>query len=101
MTVFSGCLQDDSNSGNVVLFNGATGEYLFCCGGVTIAKGVGTVTKKGCEFTIQHNATDRRVLIKANFATMSGSASVQSPPGITKCTITDRNILNNSCQCGL
>jgi hypothetical protein len=99
VTVFGACLQDDSNSGNVALFNIATGEYRFCCGGVIIASGIGTVSKKGCEITITHNATDRRVMIKTSFAKMSGNASIQSPPGVIRCTITDRNILDNSCQC--
>ncbi|MEW6211906.1 MAG: HYR domain-containing protein [Acidobacteriota bacterium] len=100
VTAFSGCLRDDSNSGNVVLFNTATGDYRFCCGGVVIASGKGTVSRRGCEFTIQHNTADRRVLIKVNFATGKGTASIQSPPGITKCSITDRNLFDNSCQCG-
>ena len=100
VTVFGACLQDDGNAGNVVLFNTSTGEYRFCCGGVVIAAGKGTVTKKGCEFTIQHNTNDRRVLIKPNFATGKGTASIQAPPGTIRCTITDRNILDNSCQCG-
>ncbi len=100
VTVFGACLQDDGNAGNVVLFNTSTGEYRFCCGGVVIAAGKGTVTKKGCEFTIQHNTNDRRVLIKPNFSTGKGTASIQAPPGTTRCTITDRNILDNSCQCG-
>jgi hypothetical protein len=40
------------------------------------------------------------VMIKVSFATGTGSASIQSPPGNTRCTVADRNILNNSCQCG-
>lgn len=100
VTVFGGCLQDDSNPGNVVLFNTATGDYRFCCNGVVIAEGIGTVTKKGCEFTIQHNRTDRRVLIKPSFSSGKGTASIQSPPGILKCSIMDRNIFDNTCQCG-
>src|SRR6185436_13662216 len=51
LTVFSGCLQDDSNPANVVLFNAATGEYRFCCNG-TVFSGVGTVLAKGCVVTI-------------------------------------------------
>jgi uncharacterized delta-60 repeat protein len=98
VTVFSGCLQDESNPSLVVLFNASTGEYRLCCGG-TIFTGVGQVTVKGCVVTIQHNPADRRVLIKADFAVKSGTASLQFPPGTTRCTITDKNTSNNSCQC--
>ncbi len=100
VTVFGACLQDDSNPGNVVLFNTTTGEYRFCCNGTVLASGIGTISRRGCEFTIQHNTPDRRVLIKVNFATGKGTASIQSPPGQTRCTITDRNVSDNSCQCG-
>jgi hypothetical protein len=100
VTVFDGCLKDDSKPGNVVLFNTATGEYRFCCGGTVVASGVGSVTKSGCEFTITHNASDRRVLIRASFGTAKGTASIQSPVGVLKCSITDRNIFDNTCQCG-
>jgi hypothetical protein len=96
--VFSGCLQDDSNPANVVLFNAATGEYRFCCGG-TIFTGVGTLLAKGCVVTIQHNPGDRRVLIKFDGSVSTGTASLQSPPAVLKCTIADRNTKNNTCAC--
>src|SRR5512132_2432713 len=48
------CLQDDSNKGNVVLFEPATGNYTFCCNGVIAASGKGTVTIKGSVITLQH-----------------------------------------------
>lgn len=99
VTVFSGCLQDDSNPGSVVLFNVFTGQYVFCCNGVLLASGTGTVTLQGCDFTIQHNPPGWRVLIKGSFAYKRGSASLQKPPGTIKCTITDRNITNNTCAC--
>jgi uncharacterized protein DUF4394/HYR domain-containing protein len=98
VTVFNGCLQDDSDPKNVVLFNTVTGEYRFCCGG-TIFTGIASVLGKGCTFTLQHNAVDRRALIGVDFAVRSGKASLQSPPGSTKCTIMDRNITNNTCAC--
>ena len=98
VTVFSGCLQDDSNPAIVVLFNAATGEYRFCCGG-TVFTGVGTALVKGYIVTIQHYPADRRVLIKFDGAVGAGSASLQSPPGSIKCTITDRNTKNNTCAC--
>ena len=48
---FNACIQDDSNSGNVILFNTVTGAYRICCNGAVIATGVGTVTRQGCEVT--------------------------------------------------
>lgn len=101
VTVFNGCLQDDTNPGNVVLFNTFTGEYRFCCNGVLVASGIGTVTSKGCSITIQHNAPTYRVTIKPEFAVKKGSASIQKPIGSVLCTITDRNMLNNSCLCSV
>jgi hypothetical protein len=98
--VFSGCLQDDANPGNVVFFNRATGEYSFCCGGIVLATGIGKVTGGGCSVTIEHNAADRKVLIKGDFSTNKGTALLQMPAGRTKCQITDRDTRNNSCQCG-
>jgi hypothetical protein len=98
VTVFNGCLQDDSNPSTVVLFNTVTGEYRFCCGG-TIFTGTASVIGKGCTFTLQHNPADRRVLIAVDFAVRVGKASLQFPAGTTKCTIADRNITNNTCAC--
>jgi len=98
VTNFNGCLQDDSSSSKVVLFNTVTGDYLFCCGGTPVT-GKGTVIQQGCLITIQHNAGDRRVLIKTDYATKKGNASLQMPVGTTKCTITDKLITNNTCTC--
>jgi hypothetical protein len=61
--------------------------------------GMGTVTVKGCVITLQHNPFDRRVLAQVDKAVSSGKASLQSPPGTIRCTITDRNTRNNSCSC--
>ena len=47
VSAFSFCLQDDSNPGNVVLVNAQTGDFSFCCGGVPIASGRGTLTTRG------------------------------------------------------
>jgi hypothetical protein len=57
------------------------------------------VLVKGCVVTIQHYPADRRVLIKFDGSVSSGTASLQSPPGVLKCTITDRNTKNNTCAC--
>jgi len=98
VAVFDVCLQDDSNSGTVLLFNSQTGAYRFCCGGTTFT-GTGTVTQQGCVMTLQHNLATRRVLGQIDKTQFKGTASLQSPPGVKKCTITDRDTRNNSCAC--
>ncbi|MEW6210363.1 MAG: choice-of-anchor Q domain-containing protein, partial [Acidobacteriota bacterium] len=98
VSVFNACVQDDSNSGKVALFDIISGAYRICCAGMVVT-GTGAVTRQGCTFTIQHNAFDRRVKITVDFAARRGSASLQMPPGAIKCTISDRNITNNGCSC--
>ena len=98
VSVFNGCLQDDSNPGTVILINTLTGDYRFCCSG-SVFTGKGTVVQQGNTYTLTHNAADRKVLARIDGSANSGTASIQSPPGTTRCTITDRNITNNSCQC--
>lgn len=101
VTVFNGCVQDDSNPNTVALFMTSgpeKGKYRFCCGGTTYT-GIGNVSLRGCTFTLEHNPADRRVRIKVHFAVSKGTASIKSPPGTIKCTITDRNITNNTCAC--
>ena len=98
VTAFDVCLQDDSNPATVLLFNSITGQYRFCCGG-TIFTGVGTVSKKGCLITLQHNPGDRRLQANVDKTQFKGNAALQFPPGVMKCTIMDRDIRNNSCVC--
>jgi uncharacterized repeat protein (TIGR01451 family) len=98
VTVFDLCLQDDGNPDTTILINSMTGDYRFCCNGVTYT-GRGTITRKGSLYTLEHNAADRRVLIKDDESVHKGSGSIQAPPGTTRCTITDRNTQNNSCAC--
>jgi|GEM_PF-1439636 len=104
VTEFSFCLQDDSLSGNVVLVNAQTGEYFFCCNGVPLASGVGTLVTHGCIGSIDHIKGDRKVHIQwdtsANNNTGAGTAFVQkSTSGKVICQITDKNMSNNNCQC--
>ena len=99
VTLFNACLQDDTNPGNVILFNTQTGEYRACCGGVVIAAGVGTVYRQGCDVTLQHYAATWRVTAKWGSMYNKGGAAVQSLPGTVSCTITDRDTRNNTCQC--
>ncbi|MEW6212442.1 MAG: hypothetical protein AB1631_29215 [Acidobacteriota bacterium] len=49
--------------------------------------------------TLTHNAVDRRVKGSADSSQKRGTASLQSPPGVSKCSILDRDTSNNSCQC--
>ena len=98
VTVFNGRLQDDSNPNNVVLFNTATGNYVFCCGG-TVLTGKGTTILKGCMFTLEHNPSDRRLLVKVDYSQKRGTASLQFPPGTGRCIITDRNMTDNTSTC--
>jgi hypothetical protein len=98
VTVFNGRLQDDSNSSNVVLFNTATGDYVLCCGG-TVITGKGTAILKGCTFTLEHNPSDRRLLVKVDFSQKRGTASAQFPPGTLRCIITDRNMADDTSTC--
>jgi 6-phosphogluconolactonase (cycloisomerase 2 family) len=97
--IFDVCLQDDSNPSTVFLGNSQTGAYRFCCGG-TVFTGLALVTRRGNTVTFQDNAPDRRVLVTDDQSAHRGKASLQSPPGIMKCTIADRNTTNNSCACG-
>jgi hypothetical protein len=100
VSVFNLCVQDDANSGVVCLANTQTGDYRFCCNG-SVFTGKGTVKVLGGVYTIDHNPADRRVSIKVSTAASppNGTASLQSPPGTTRCTISDRDTRNNSCIC--
>jgi 6-phosphogluconolactonase (cycloisomerase 2 family) len=100
VTVFNAWLQDESNSATVLLFNTVSGEYRLCYPGVNQPiTGVGTIIKKGCMATLEHNAADRRLLAKIDPATKKGTASYQSPPGSLKCTILDQDVTNNTTLC--
>jgi HYR domain-containing protein len=98
VTVFNGRLQDDSNPKNVLLFNTTTGDYRLCCGG-TLYTGKGIAVLKGCVFTLQNDLADRRMLVNVDFSLKRGTASLQSPPGVIKCTITDRNMMDDTGTC--
>jgi hypothetical protein len=102
ISVFNGRLQDDSaGCNNTVLFNTITGDYRWCCNG-TIFTGRGKVFKLGNTVRIEHNATDRRVLITLSAGSFppSGTASLQSPAGTIRCVIQDRDTRNDTCLCG-
>jgi hypothetical protein len=96
--VFDVCLQDDSNASTKLVFNSATGEYRFCCGG-TLYTGTGVVSVQGCIATLNDNTGSRRVTARVDKSVFRGTGSIQSPPGTLKCTITDRDTRNNVCVC--
>jgi uncharacterized repeat protein (TIGR01451 family) len=99
VTVFDVCLQDDSNPGTVLLLNSMTGAYKYCCGGTTYT-GMATLKVKGCVITFQDmTSPQQRVAGQTDKSNFKGTATIQSPPGVTKCTITDRDIRNNTCNC--
>ncbi|HMG36534.1 MAG TPA: M36 family metallopeptidase [Blastocatellia bacterium] len=97
VTVFDVCLQDGATS-TVLLVNSLTGDYRFCCGG-TIYSGRGSVAKSGAVITLTVSTGSQRVTARVDSAAKSGSASLQSPPGTMRCSITDTNIMNNTCRC--
>jgi uncharacterized repeat protein (TIGR01451 family) len=98
VTVWTGCLQDDTNPGNVVLFDAQTGKYQFCCNGQVVATGTGTVKVAGCTVTINHLKQERRVQLSAEMSAKRGTATIIIS-NETTCQITDRNMLNNTCLC--
>jgi hypothetical protein len=92
------CLQDESN-GNLLQINTTTGEYqLINCGGLTLG-GTGTLTKRGSQITLQHSATDRRIMASLDTSTKRATASVQLLTTGRTLSLTDRNITNNTCAC--
>lgn len=99
---FNFCLQDDVNPGNVVLINAVSGEYRFCCGGVLVATGTGTITTRGCIGSIDDAKGARRVHIQWDTSANGvgeGTAIVQVSTNKTVCQITDMNMTDNTCLC--
>ena len=94
--VFSVCLADDSNPGTVVLFNASTGEFRFCCGGVSAASGIGTLTVHGCDVTIDNIKGNRNVHISTSSGTGSATIKINN---IVTCQITDRSMGDDVCTC--
>jgi autotransporter-associated beta strand protein len=103
VNVYSFCLQDDSNDGNVVFVNAVTGEYLFCQNGVTIASRTGTLVVHGCNFQVDDTKGDRKVHIQgdtsANSGAGSGTAYIQKAGGGFVAQITDRRMSDDTCTC--
>jgi hypothetical protein len=97
VTTFDVCLQNDSG-GATLLFSSTTGDYLFCCG-TQVFTGHATVAKKGCTITLTKSGPNVRLSASVDTCQKKGNASLQSPVGVTICTIMDRDTSNNSCQC--
>jgi hypothetical protein len=98
VNVYSACLVDDSDPGNVVLFNAATGEYRFCSNGVVAAAGMGSLGVSGCNITIDQSKGGRTIHIGANGDKGTGAAYIQRR-GVQTCQITDRSMAGNVCSC--
>jgi hypothetical protein len=89
VTTFLVVIADDGGRGSI-LINPQTGDYMICCGGMTIT-GTGTITSKGCIITLTHNTTTRRLLVTYDTCKKQGQGALQMPPGTTKCTFIDSN----------
>ncbi len=100
VTIFDVRLQDDSSPNTVLLFNSFTGDYRFCSPNLPQPlTGKGTINKKGCMSVLDHNTADRRLNAKVEPALKKGSATLQTPPGSLKASITDKDISNNTSMC--
>jgi hypothetical protein len=102
VTVFSLCLVDDSNPGNVVLFNATNGDYRYCCNGVPAASGRGALTVRGCVISIDDSKGNRKVRISADTSASggagAGNAFIQRASSQT-CSITDKSMAGDACSC--
>jgi uncharacterized delta-60 repeat protein len=95
---FDACVQDDS-TGNLLKINTTTGDYQFTnCSGVMLA-GQGSITRRGGLITLQHNASDRRVLARLDTAARKATASIQLLSTGATFNIVDTNTANNTCVC--
>jgi len=103
VNIYSFCLQDDTNPGDAVFVNAATGAYLFCQSGMVLASGIGTLTVRGCMFQIDTTKGDRKLHIQGDTSaaggTGSGTAYMQKTGGGVIVQITDRKMNDDSCVC--
>ncbi len=98
-TIFDICLQDDS-SNDMLRINSTTGEYQFVkCVEAVVIDGTGVLTERGNTITLQHYASDRRVLAKIDRSINKGTASIQLFSMGKTFTVMDRNTTNNTCGC--
>jgi len=100
VTVFDVCVQDETTQ-DALLFDSQSGDYLYLrCGadGFTLI-GRGIARVHGSIFTLEHNASDRRVIAKIDDSAKKGTASVQLFALGNTFIVTDRNIADNTCSC--
>jgi hypothetical protein len=90
------CLQDDNNPATKVVVDINTGTFLVQCNGLTYLA-MGRITKTGSNVRLNYNSGNSTLNLNINLNTNIGTASIQPPQGAA-CTITDRNINNNSCN---
>jgi predicted extracellular nuclease len=102
VNLFSLCLVDDSNPGNVVLFNATNGDYYYCCNGIPAASGRGVLTVRGCVIGIDDSKGNRKVRISADTSAGegagAGSAFIRRANSQT-CSITDKSMVGDGCSC--
>jgi hypothetical protein len=98
VSLFSLCVQDDTNAGNVVLLNVNTGAYRFCCNGVLVAAGTGILSSRGCVVTITDTSNNRNAQISIDGAANRGNGSIKLAGNLI-CSIQDRSLTNNTCVC--
>jgi hypothetical protein len=93
-------LQDDTVPTRVFLFNSSTGQYRYCCDGVTITGTATKLTKKGGEIQLEDSRPNKRVLVKVSTKTFKGTASAGLvSPASYQCQITDRDTRNDTNVC--
>src|SRR5262249_55278774 len=63
--------------------------------------GTGTLIVRGCTVSLTHYPSDARVTATMDTCARTGTASLQSPPGSTQCTIRDTNLAAESCSTDL
>lgn len=99
VNVYSGSLVDESNTGNVVLFNATTGEYRFCCNGSLAAIGRGSLSVSGCDLTIDQVKGNRRVHISV-FGGGQGTGAAYIQKGSNQnCQVSDNVLAGNARSC--
>jgi uncharacterized repeat protein (TIGR01451 family) len=102
VTVWDVCIEDD-HSGDFLLFNSFTGEYMFKkCGPDSFTmSGKGKITRVGCTIRLED---DTRVvaaeIVRCPLGTgNTGSARIKRLPTGPAFVLDDSYILNNTCDC--
>jgi hypothetical protein len=101
------CVQDDVN-GYYLLFNSTTGDYEFerCSDGVEF-RGVGLISGKGCDLTLEDAGFNRYIFASANLCEQSGKAHIRIFKGLKTTpnippmleSLSDSNMLDDTWDC--